>query len=62
MSALRDFAVGCVGHFLIALAAAALLGSATHYLGFSSRVVFAVVIVVIFVTSVLIPDKKQTKP
>jgi hypothetical protein len=38
--AFRDFAVGCVGHFLIAMAAAALLGGTAHYLGFSGRFVF----------------------
>jgi hypothetical protein len=59
--AFRDFAVGCVGHFLIAVAAVALLGGAAHYWGVSGRLVFVIVLVLIFFVSVLIPYKKQKK-
>jgi hypothetical protein len=59
--AFRDFAVGCVGHFLIAVAAVALLAGTAHYWGVSGRLVFMIVLVVIFVVSVLIPYKKKKK-
>jgi hypothetical protein len=56
---LKGCASGCVTHFLIAVATAALLGSGAHYWGFSGRTVLVVVLLVIFATSVLIPwDKK----
>ena len=57
--AFRDFATGCVGHFLIGIAAAVLLGSTAHYFGFSGRIVFVIVLVVIFLASAFIPDKKR---
>jgi hypothetical protein len=59
--AFRDFATGCLGHFVIGLAAAILLGGTAHYFGLSGRVVFAIVVVVIFIASVLVPDKKAKK-
>ena len=43
---------GCVNHFLIAVAAAVLLGSGAHYWGFSGRVIFVVVLIAIFLASV----------
>ena len=59
--AFRDFAAGCVGHFLIAMAGVASLGGTAHYRGFSRGVVFVVVLVSIFIVSVLIPDKKKNE-
>jgi hypothetical protein len=56
---LRDFAVGCTGHFLIAMAAVIFFGGAAHYFGLSGRIVFAIIVVTIFVVSVLIPAKKK---
>jgi len=29
----KEFGTGCIGHFIIGVAAAALLGTAGHYLG-----------------------------
>jgi hypothetical protein len=55
-------ASGCVTHFLIAVAAAILLGSGAHYWGFSGRTVFVVVLIAIFLASVLIPWEKEKKP
>jgi hypothetical protein len=54
----REFATGCLGHFIISLAAAALLGTAAHYLGLSRWAIFVLVVVVIFSASVLIPGRK----
>jgi len=59
--AFRDFATGCVGHFLIGIAAAILLGGTAHFFGLSGRGVFVIVLVVIFIASILIPDKKKEK-
>ena len=59
--AFRDFATGCVGHFLIGVAAAILLGGSAHFFGLSGRAVFAIVLVVIFFASVFLPDKKEKK-
>jgi len=53
--AFRDFATGCVGHFLIGIAAAVLLGSTAHYFGFSGRIVFVIVLVVIILSLSLHP-------
>jgi hypothetical protein len=57
----REFLTGCLGHFIVGIAAAVLLGSAAHYLGFSRWVIFVLVVVVIFLTSVLIPGPKEKK-
>ena len=57
----KEFATGCLGHFVIGIAAAALLGAAGHYLGFSRWVIFGLVVVVIFSVSVLIPAKRPKK-
>jgi len=50
-----------VGHFLIGVAAAILLGGSAHFFGLSGRAVFAIVLVVIFFASVFLPDKKEKK-
>jgi len=55
----RDFVSGCTTHFLIGIAAAILLGGGAHYLGFSGRIVFVIVLVVVFFASVFIPEKKE---
>ncbi len=57
----REFSTGCLGHFIVGIAAAALLGSAALYLGLSRWAIFVVVVVVVFSTSVLIPGPKQKK-
>jgi Mg/Co/Ni transporter MgtE len=53
---------GCVTHFLIVIAAAILLGGGAHYWGLSGRVVFGVVLIAIFLTSALIPWRKEKRP
>jgi len=61
MKSSRDVAISCVGHFLIALAAVVLLGGTAHYFGLSGHVVFAFVVVAIFLASVLIPDQENNR-
>jgi hypothetical protein len=56
-----EFSTGCFGHFVIGIAAAALLGSAAYRLGLSRWVIFALVVVVVFSASILIPGRKQKK-
>jgi MFS-type transporter involved in bile tolerance (Atg22 family) len=64
--AIRESAKGCTGgcitHFLIAIAAAILLGSSAHYWGLSGRAVFLVVLIAIFLASALIPWEKEKRP
>jgi hypothetical protein len=60
--AAKGAASGCVTHFLIAVAAAVLLGGGAHYWGLSGRIVFVVVLIAIFLASVLIPWEKEKKP
>jgi len=55
----REFSTGYLGHFIIGIAAVALLGGAAHYLGLSRWAIFALVVVVIFSASVLIPGPKK---
>ncbi len=57
----REFSTGCLGHFIIGIAAAILLGGAAHYLGLVRWAIFVLVVVVIFSTSVLIPGPKKGK-
>jgi hypothetical protein len=57
----REFSTGCLGHFIIGIAAAALLGGAAHYLGLARWAIFVLVVVVIFSASVLIPGPKKGK-
>jgi hypothetical protein len=57
----REFSTGCLGHFIIGIAAAALLGGAAHYLGLSRWAIFVLVVVVIFSVSALIPGQKNGK-
>jgi hypothetical protein len=47
---------------LIAVAAAALLGIGAHHFGLPRLATFALVVVVIFLVSVLIPGPKRKKP
>ena len=54
----KESATGCLGHFVIGVAAAILLGTSAHYLGVSRWVIFLIVVVVIFSVSVLIPGPK----
>jgi hypothetical protein len=56
-----EFSTGCLGHFIIGIAAAALLGGAAHYLGLARWAIFLLVVVVIFAVSVLIPSPKKEK-
>jgi antibiotic biosynthesis monooxygenase (ABM) superfamily enzyme len=58
---LKDFAIGCTGHFVIAIAAAILLLSGARFWGLSGRVLFVTVLVVIFLTSALIPWSRRKK-
>jgi hypothetical protein len=57
----REFSTGCLGHFIIGIAAAALLGGAAHYLGLSRWAIFVLVVVVIFSVSALVPGPKNGK-
>ena len=57
----REVSTGCLGHFIIGITAAALLGGAAHYLGLARWAIFVLVVVVIFSASVLIPGPKQKK-
>jgi len=59
--AAKGAASGCITHFLIGVAAAALLGGAAHNWGLSGAVVFLVVLIAIFLATVLIPGKKEKK-
>jgi hypothetical protein len=52
---------GCITHFLIAVAAAILLGGGAHYWGLPGAVVFLVVLIAIFFATALIPWKKEKK-
>ncbi len=58
----REFSTGCLGHFIIAVAAGALLGIGAHHLGLPRLATFALVVVVIFSVSVLIPGAKRKQP
>lgn len=49
-----EFAIGCTTHFLLAIAAVALLGRAAHYWGFSGRTLFVLVAIVLFVMAVFL--------
>jgi hypothetical protein len=60
--AAKGCAGGCITHFLIAVAAAVLLGSGAHYWGLSGRAVFAIVLITIFLVSALIPWEKEKRP
>jgi hypothetical protein len=57
--AAKGAAGGCITHFLIAVAAAILLGSGAHYWGLPGGIVFLVVLIAIFLATVLIPWKKD---
>lgn len=57
--AAKGCASGCITHFLIAVAAAILLGGGAHYWGLPGVVVFLVVLIAIFLATVLIPWKKE---
>jgi Mg/Co/Ni transporter MgtE len=59
--ATKGAASGCITHVLIAVAAAFLLGGGAHYWGLSGAAVFLVVLTAIFLATVLIPWKKETK-
>jgi hypothetical protein len=59
--AAKGCAGGCITHFLVALAAAFLLGGGAHYWGLSGGAVFLVVLLAIFLATVLIPWKRETK-
>ena len=63
--AARESVKGCVGgritHFLIAIAAAILLGSSAHYWGLSGRAVFGIALITIFLVSALIPWEKEKR-
>lgn len=56
-----EFSTGCLGHFILGIAAAALLGGVAHYLGLARWATFLLVMVVIFAVSVLIPGPKKGK-
>lgn len=57
----QDRAINFVALILIRVAGAALLGGTARYFGFSGPVVFAIVVVAIFIASVLIPNKKPPR-
>ena len=55
----KGCASGCVTHFLIALAGVILLGGGAHFWGVSGKIVFLIVLAVIFFVSVLVPWPKR---
>ena len=57
----REFSTGCLGHFFIGVAAAALLAIGAHHFGLPRLVIFVLVALVIFSVSVLIPGPKRKK-
>jgi len=57
----QEFCTGCLGHFIIGIAAAALIGGAANYLGLARWAIFVLVVVVLFSASVLIPGPKKGK-
>jgi membrane protein DedA with SNARE-associated domain len=57
----REFAIGCSTHFLLALAAAVLLGGAVHYWGFSGRTLFVLIALVLFTSAVFLPWKRRKR-
>jgi len=57
----REFSTGCLGHFFIAVAAAALLGIGAHHFGLPRLATFALIVVVIFSVSFLVPGSKRRK-
>ena len=59
--AAKGAASGCITHFLIAVAAAFLLGGGAHYWGLSGDAVFLVVLIAIFFATVFLPWKKEKK-
>lgn len=54
-----EFAIGCTTHFLLAIAAVALLSGAAHYWGFSGVTLFVLVAVVLFAIAVFLPWRRQ---
>ena len=50
---------GCLGHFIVAVAAAALLGMGAHHIGLPRLAIFALVVTTVFVVSALLPRTKQ---
>jgi uncharacterized membrane protein YjjP (DUF1212 family) len=57
----REFSTGCLGHFFIAVASAALLGIGAHYFGLPRLATFALVVAAIFSVSVLVPGQIRKK-
>lgn len=57
----REFSTGCLGHFIIGIAAAALLGGAAHYLGFARWLIFVLIVAAIISASVFLPGPKPGK-
>jgi hypothetical protein len=57
----REFSTGCLGHFFIAVASAALLGFGADHFGLPRLATFALVVVVIFLVSVQVPGPKRKK-
>jgi hypothetical protein len=55
----HEFSTGCFGHFIISIAAAALLGIGAHHFGLPRLAIFALVVIAVFVVSVLLPRPKQ---
>lgn len=55
----KEFFTGCLGHFVIAVAAAVLLGIGAHHFGLSRLAIFTLVVVVVFFVSVLIPGPRR---
>jgi hypothetical protein len=55
----KGCAGGCVTHFLIAVAAAILIGGGGHFWGLSDKALFFIVLVIIFLVSALIPWERR---
>ena len=58
----HEISNGCLGHFIVGVAAAALFGIGAHHLGVPRLAIFALVVVVVFVVMVLIPRPNKSIP
>ena len=52
-----ESAIGCLTHFLMAVAGIALLGGAASHRGWSDRILFILVALLLFAGAVLLPVK-----
>ena len=55
----REFSTGCLGHFIIGVSAAALVGIGAHHFGLPRLAIFVLIVIVIFAVSVLVPGPRE---